>query len=109
MTCLIKKIINQNKKTEGRRLGQYFGSKFRAGVMYGIFDSNNDCMALEKSLKVYQCARDSWAVVATLAKDVYKQDITIGEHPYLCGHWLDRLLAISGSLYRFALPASVLL
>jgi hypothetical protein len=32
--------------------------------------------------------------LSNLAKDVYQRDITVGEHPQLRGHWLDRLPAI---------------
>jgi hypothetical protein len=32
--------------------------------------------------------------LASQAKDAYVRDITVGEHPQLRGHWLDRLPAI---------------
>jgi hypothetical protein len=75
-------------------LGKFFGAKFRAGVLYGIFEQSGDYAALEESLKFYQKARSSWAELADRAKDVYQSDITIGETDVLRGHWLDRLPAI---------------
>jgi hypothetical protein len=75
-------------------LGCFFGAKFRAGVLYGIFEQSSDVAALEESLSFYKKARSFWAEFATKAKDVYKPDITIGENPVIRGHWLDRLPAI---------------
>lgn len=75
-------------------LGRFFGAKFRSGVLYGIFEQSGDRTALEEALKAYRSARGFWAELANLAKDVYKPDITVGERPYLRGHWLDRLPGI---------------
>jgi hypothetical protein len=75
-------------------LGRFFGAKFRAGVLYAIFEQSGDRTALELSLKTYKKARDFWVELAYLARDVYKPDITIGELAVIRGHWLDRLPAI---------------
>ena len=75
-------------------LGNFFGAKFRAGVLYGIFEQSGDRKALEESVKYYQKARSYWAELANRAKGVYKPDITVGEIEVLRGHWLDRLPAI---------------
>ena len=75
-------------------LGRFFGSKFRSGVLYGIFEQSGDRIALEQSLNYYKKARGFWSDLANKAKDVYKPDITIGENPVIRGHWLDRLPAI---------------
>lgn len=75
-------------------LGRFFGAKFRAGVLYSIFEKSGDRDALVESLNYYKKARGFWAGLANRAKDVYKPDITIGENPVLRGHWLDRLPAI---------------
>jgi hypothetical protein len=72
-------------------LGRFFGTKFRCGVLYGIFEQSGERRALEESVKMYQKARSCWAKLADLAKDVYKSDVTVGEIPNLRGHWLDRL------------------
>jgi hypothetical protein len=75
-------------------LGRFFGAKFRAGVLYGIFEQSGDRTALEESIKYYQNARAHWAELANRAKDVYMPDITIGENEVIRGHWLKRLPAI---------------
>jgi hypothetical protein len=75
-------------------LGRFFASKFRAGVLFGIFEQSGDYNALIESLNFYKKARAHWAELANRARDVYKPDITIGENPFLRGHWLDRLPAI---------------
>ncbi|HYL76689.1 MAG TPA: hypothetical protein VEU96_20915, partial [Bryobacteraceae bacterium] len=79
-------------------LGRFFASKFRAGVLYAIYDRTGDRAALEQALKYYRAARTAWATLAERAKGVYVQDITVGEHPWLRGHWLDRLPAIDADI-----------
>jgi hypothetical protein len=75
-------------------LGQFFGAKFRSGVLYRIFEQSSDRSALVEALNYYKKARSFWAELANRAKDVYKPDITIGENAVIRGHWLDRLPAI---------------
>ena len=45
-------------------LGRFFGAKFRAGVLYAIFEQSGDRTALELSLEMYQKARSYWAELA---------------------------------------------
>lgn len=75
-------------------LGRFFAAKFRSGILYRIYEQSGSRAALEESLKQYRAARAAWANLANLAKGVYMPDITVGEHPQLRGHWLDRLPAI---------------
>ena len=75
-------------------LGQFFGAKFRAGVLYRIYEKTGARTALEEAVNQYTKARQAWAELANRAKGVYMTDITVGEHPQLRGHWLDRLPAI---------------
>ena len=75
-------------------LGRFFGAKFRAGVLFGIFKQSSDRKALELSIEYYHKARNYWIELSEIAKDVYKHDITVGELDVLRGHWLDRLPAI---------------
>jgi hypothetical protein len=79
-------------------LGRFFGSKFRSGVLYAIFEQAGDRTALELSIKKYQEAREHWAELANRARDVYKPDITVGEEAIQRGHWLDRLPAIDADI-----------
>ena len=79
-------------------LGRFFGAKLRSGVLYAIHEQTGDRAALEEALKQYRRARDSWAEIADRTKGVYVPDVTIGEHPWLRGHWLDRLPAIDDDI-----------
>jgi hypothetical protein len=72
-------------------LGRFFGAKFRAGVLYALFEQTGDANALAEAIKAYQRARDSWAELASAGHNVYVTDVTIGELPQLRGHWADRL------------------
>jgi hypothetical protein len=75
-------------------LGRFFSAKFRSGVLYRIYQKTNDPAALQEALTQYRKARAAWAELADVAKGVYMSDVTVGEHPQLRGHWLDRLPVI---------------
>lgn len=79
-------------------LGRFFGAKFRAGVLYGLFDQSGDRAALLEAIRAYRRARAAWAELANAAGGVYQSDVTIGELPQLRGHWLDRLPAIDADI-----------
>ncbi|PWT94503.1 MAG: hypothetical protein C5B55_02635 [Blastocatellia bacterium] len=75
-------------------LGRFFAAKFRSAVLYRVFEKSGDRSALASSLDQYRKARDHWAEFSNGAKNVYVDDVTVGELPHLHGHWLDRLAAI---------------
>jgi len=79
-------------------LGKFFAAKLRAGVLYRIHERTGDRTALEQALNFYHAARAAWAGLADHAKDVYVADITVGEQPWLRGHWLDRIPAIDADI-----------
>ena len=79
-------------------LGRFFGAKLRSGVLYGIHEQTGDRAPLEEAIRQYRRARDIWAQIADSTKGVYVADVTIGEHPWLRGHWLDRLPAIDADI-----------
>jgi hypothetical protein len=79
-------------------LGRFFAAKFRAGVLYAIHERTGDRAALEEAVKFYRAARAAWSGLAERAKGVYVADITVGELPWLRGHWLDRLPAIDADI-----------
>ena len=83
-------------------IGRFFAAKFRSAVLYAIHERTGDRSALEEALKTYRSARASWAEFAEKAKGVYVSDITAGEHPWLRGHWLDRLAAIDDDIADMA-------
>ena len=75
-------------------LGKFFAAKFRAAVLYAIFQQNGASTALEQAIAVYRRARIAWADLAQTARDVYSTDITYGPEKHLRGTWWDRLTAI---------------
>jgi hypothetical protein len=75
-------------------LGEFFSAKFRSGVLFHLYEVTKEREPLEASIAQYQNARTAWAVLAEMATGVYMSDITVGEQPYLRGHWNDRLPAI---------------
>ena len=78
-------------------LGKFFAAKFRAGVLYSIHERTADREALEEALKFYRIARAAWAGLSDNAK-VYVPDVTVGELPWLRGHWRDRLPAMDADI-----------
>jgi hypothetical protein len=72
-------------------LGEFFGAKFRSGVLFHLYESSKERAALDATIVQYKKARAAWAKLANAASGVYMTDITAGEQPFLRGHWTDRL------------------
>jgi len=83
-------------------LGNFFGAKLRAGVLYRIHEQTGSRAALEEALKAYRRARDVWSQWAESAKTIYTADIAAGELAWLRGNWMDRLPAIDGDIADMA-------
>jgi hypothetical protein len=83
-------------------LGNFFGGKFRAGVLYAIFTQCGDRTALEQALACYRRARTAWANLAERARSAYASDITYGPEKHQRGHWFDRLPAIDEDIAAMA-------
>jgi len=79
-------------------LGRFFAARFRAGVLYAIYEKTGHRPALAASLKAQRAARDEWAELAETAKDPYVHDITYGYDYFMHGHWLDRLPAMDDDI-----------
>lgn len=79
-------------------LGRFFASKFRSGVLYGIYTRTSDPAALDEALNAYKKARDAWKAIADVANKVYRPDLTFGYTPNLRGSWQDRLAAIDDDI-----------
>jgi len=79
-------------------LGRFFAAKFRAGVLYRVFERTGDRAAIEQSLKAYRAARETWAKIVARTKDVYMADITVGETRPLRESWADRLADIDADI-----------
>jgi hypothetical protein len=72
-------------------LGRFFANKFRAGLLFAVYEQSGDRKALEEALNLYKEARQQWFDLANGVANVYKNDVTAGETTHLRGHWLDRL------------------
>ena len=79
-------------------IGRFFAAKFRAAVLFRLFEKTGDGAALEASLVAYRSARGAWSGMANLAKSEFVADITVGEQPWLRGHWIDRLGAMDADI-----------
>lgn len=75
-------------------LGRFFAARFRAGVLYALYQRSGHHPALEKAIKLNRVARSAWAEFAEQAKVPYLPDITYGPEFFQRGQWLDRLPAI---------------
>jgi hypothetical protein len=83
-------------------LGRFFAAKLRSGVLYAIHERTGDRGALEAALARYREARAVWVRIVARTKNVYVDDITVGEHAWLRGHWADRLPAIDEDIAQMA-------
>jgi hypothetical protein len=75
-------------------LGEFFAAKFRAALLYRVFEQTHDAKAGEAAVARYEAARAAWAAMADRAAIVYRADIAYGRTPFRRGHWSDRLPAI---------------
>lgn len=81
-------------------LGRFFAAKFRAGVLFALFELSGSDAALREAITCYRRARAAWADVAERSRDVYQADITVGEYRLLRGCWADRLPLIDDDIGR---------
>jgi len=79
-------------------LGLFYAWKFRAAVLWAVYEQTSDQATLREAIKAYRTARNAWAELAARAKGVYVSDITYGMTPHLRGHWAGRLAAIDEDL-----------
>jgi hypothetical protein len=79
-------------------LGEFFAAKFRAGVLFAIYQRSQYPPALEAALKANRAARATWAELAAAANGIYRSDVTFGPEYYQRGHWQDRLAAMDADI-----------
>ena len=79
-------------------LGKFYAAKFRAGVLYAIYQRSLHRPALEQALTSQRAARAAWAELADAAKNIYRSDVTFGPEYFQRGHWLDRLAAMDDDI-----------
>ncbi len=79
-------------------LGKFFAARFRAGVLYALYQRSGYRPALEAAVKLNRTARTVWAEFAEQAKAPYLPDITYGPEFFQRGQWLDRLAAMDADI-----------
>jgi hypothetical protein len=79
-------------------LGRFLAAKFRAGVLFAIYEGSLYEPSLEAALKANRAARAAWVELAGAAKGIYAPDITFGPDYFQRSHWLDRLPAMDDDL-----------
>jgi len=79
-------------------LGRFFAAKFRAGVLYAIYERTGHRPALLAALTAQRAARKAWAELAEQAREPYVPNITYGYDYFMRGHWLDRLPAMDNDI-----------
>jgi len=84
-------------------MGAFFGTKFRAGVLFHLYELTGERAPLEACIAHYKKVRAAWAVLALAGDGVYMADITVGPQPQLRGCWTDRLAAIDKDIAAVAL------
>jgi hypothetical protein len=72
-------------------IGRFFAAKLRAGVIYAFHENTVSRPALNFALSEYMRGIEIWREMAEAAQSIYRTDVTVGEHPWLRGHWIDRV------------------
>ena len=75
-------------------LGRFFAARFRAGVLYALYQRSGYRPALEAAFNESYRAHGAWAEFADKRKTPYLPDITYGPDFFQRGQWRDRLPAI---------------
>jgi hypothetical protein len=78
-------------------LGRFFAHKFRAGVLYAIFERNHDRTALEAALTSYRAARTAWINLSAHAR-IYAQDLSVSDRLSERAHWRGHLPLIEADI-----------
>ena len=79
-------------------IGDFFAAKFRAALLFRLFEKTNDRKAGAAAVAQYEKARAAWVGMAERAKRIYRADISYGPYYYLRGHWIDRIPRIDSDL-----------
>lgn len=83
-------------------LGRFFAAKFRAGVLFAIYDRTGDRRSLDAALASYRRARSAWADLAEQGRAAYAADLSVSDKFSERGNWMDRLAAIDEDIARMA-------
>jgi hypothetical protein len=111
----IDKTFPNPKNAEFRRLaadatiaaglGQFFAHKFRAAILWQLFNLSAHEPARAAAVDAYKKARAAWASLADTAK-VYGPNQPYGSAAALQGHWSDRLPALDADIAAMAARAA---
>lgn len=82
-------------------LGRFFAAKFRAGVLFGIFERTRSRRAVDEALAQYDAARTAWAALSEAAR-VYAADLSVSDKYSERKHWRDQLAAIDADIAALA-------
>jgi hypothetical protein len=83
-------------------LGHFFAAKFRAGVLFAIYERTGDRNALDAALVSYRKARETWVLLVDRVRLVYAADLSISDKLSEHGQWSDRLPAIGEDISSVA-------
>jgi hypothetical protein len=79
-------------------LGHFFGLKFRAAMLFAIYEKSGSQAALRLALATYKDARAAWVSMAQGPASAYRSDITFGPGDFQRGHWRDRVSAMDADI-----------
>jgi hypothetical protein len=79
-------------------LGHFFGLKFRAAMLYALYEKSGSQAALGLALAAYKDARAAWVSMAPGPASVYRSDVTFGPGDFQRGHWRDRVSAMDADI-----------
>src|SRR5690606_21368826 len=82
--------------------GRFFAAKFRACVLYAIFEQSSDRGAIEQALAAYRTARQAWGAASGRAAGVYADGLSASDKISNRGCWADRLPAIDRDIDALA-------
>ena len=79
-------------------VGRFFAKKFRAAVLYALFENTGSSAAFVAAWTAYTAARKIWADFVDAIGDAYVPDVTYGDGWFQRGNWADRLTLIDRDL-----------
>jgi hypothetical protein len=82
-------------------IGQFFAHKFRAAILWQVFNLSGDESARAAATDAYKKARGAWSSLAATA-NVYLPDLTFGPERQLRRHWSERLADLDADIAGMA-------
>jgi hypothetical protein len=76
-------------------LARFFAAKFRAGVLYALFERTGNWPAIRDCVAQYYVALGHWNSIVTRARGVYAGDLSVSDRFSERGAWKDRLNGIN--------------